>query len=62
MARMMTVQFRSVTLRTSGVEQDVQNQTQMEMITMVQQNEALGPADRIISSLLAYTDHMVHNR
>jgi hypothetical protein len=29
---------------------------------MVQQNEALGPADRIISSLLAYTDHMVHNR
>lgn len=29
---------------------------------MVQRNEALGPADRIISSLLAYTDHMVHNR
>jgi hypothetical protein len=25
-------------------------------------NENLGPAERIINSLLAYTDHMVHNR
>jgi hypothetical protein len=29
---------------------------------MPQQHEALGPAERIIQTILTYTDHMVHNR
>ena len=32
------------------------------MVQQQQQNERLGPAERIIQTLLAYADHMVHNR
>lgn len=32
------------------------------MVNVAQNNERLGPAERIIQTLLAYSDHMVHNR